>query len=424
MSLEDIIKKVNKKFKKEVAVRGIKDVKIERIPFSSPRLNWQTYGGIPRNRLIEFAGAEGSGKTTTALDIIYNAQKVFEKEWEDEIIQLRIDLDSKLNKTDKTTKTQRLNLLEARGPRQIAYFDIEGTLEVEWAAKFKVDVDNLVLFRLQEQTAEEILDIVLEVIRDGDVGLIVIDSIAVLVPQMVFDESLEQKSYGGNSAVITQFVNRAVPLCGSKECTCILINQVREDLANQYVQYKTPGGKALKHQSSLRIMFKADAPVNELGVEQKKSYANPQGNIILTHILKTKVCKPDRRISYYTINYDNGVDIGADLFEIGLYLGFIQGVGWYTFVNKSTGEYYTDSEGNLLKIQGKENVLEYFRDNPEFRDLLLNAVNEEIKSGFVPTNEDIDEFDNEEENFEDEHPEIFETAGETSSEILTWEDPA
>lgn len=420
MSLDEIIKKVNKKYKKQLAVRGIKDIKIHRIPFSSPRLNWQTYGGIPRNRLIEFAGAEGSGKTTTALDIIYNAQKVFQKEWEEEIIQLKIDLESKLNKSDKAAKTERLNLLESRGPKQIAYFDVEGTLEVDWASKFKVDVDNLALFRLQEQTAEEILDVVLEVIEDGDAGLVVIDSIAVLVPQMVHGESLEQKSYGGNSGVITQFVNRAVPLCAGNDCTCILINQVREDLANQYVQYKTPGGKALKHQSSLRIMFKADAPVNDIGIEQKKSYANPQGNIILTQILKTKVCKPDRRISYYTLNYERGVDIGADLFEIGLSLGFIVGTGWYTFLNKSTGEYYTDSEGEILKIQGKENVLYYFRENPDFQNLILEQVNNEIKNGYVPEVNDYDD-ENDTEESEIEYSEVFQAAGETGCGIFTRE---
>ena len=85
MNLADGLSKVNKEFKKELAIKGIGDIKINRIPFTSPRLNYETYGGIPRGRITMFAGKESSGKSTTALDSVKNAQIVFRKEWEDEM---------------------------------------------------------------------------------------------------------------------------------------------------------------------------------------------------------------------------------------------------------------------------------------------------------------------------------------------------
>ena len=86
--LEDILKGINKDFKKELAVKGIGEFKIKRIPFTSPRLNYETYGGIPRGRISMFAGKESSGKSTTALDIVKNAQILFKKEYNEEVNQL------------------------------------------------------------------------------------------------------------------------------------------------------------------------------------------------------------------------------------------------------------------------------------------------------------------------------------------------
>ena len=86
--LDILIKDFNKQYKEEIAARGIPRIKIQKIPFSSPRANYMLYGGIPRGRIVEFAGEENGGKTTTALDIVANAQKLFQEEWENEITEL------------------------------------------------------------------------------------------------------------------------------------------------------------------------------------------------------------------------------------------------------------------------------------------------------------------------------------------------
>ena len=88
-NLDDLFKQMNKEFKKELAIKGIGELKIKRIPFTSPRLNYETYGGIPRGRISMFAGKESSGKSTTALDIVKNAQTLFTKEWTDEVNELQ-----------------------------------------------------------------------------------------------------------------------------------------------------------------------------------------------------------------------------------------------------------------------------------------------------------------------------------------------
>ena len=102
MSLEDILSKINKDFKKELAIKGIGEIKIKKIPFTSPRLNYETYGGIPRGRISMFAGKESSGKSTTALDIVKNGQITFYNEWNDEINECKTFIE--VNESKKSYK--------------------------------------------------------------------------------------------------------------------------------------------------------------------------------------------------------------------------------------------------------------------------------------------------------------------------------
>ena len=125
MGLADVVKAINKEFKKELAIKGISELKINRIPFTSPRLNYETYGGIPRGRISMFAGKESSGKTTTALDIVKNAQLLFKKEWEDEINECNAFIEEngskKSYKSEVDEKKERVKYLEKRGPLNIVY---------------------------------------------------------------------------------------------------------------------------------------------------------------------------------------------------------------------------------------------------------------------------------------------------------------
>ena len=367
MNLSDVLSKVNKEFKKELAIKGIGDIKINRIPFTSPRLNYETYGGIPRGRITMFAGKESSGKSTTALDSVKNAQIVFRKEWEDEINEctafIQENESKRSYKSQVDEKKQRLAYLQKRGPLNIVYFDAEGTIDSDWARKLGVDVDNVWLVRLHTQTAEQFLDQVMRVVRDADdVGMVVIDSIAVLVPQLVHGESFEQKSMGGNAKVVTDFCNEVCPILGEKDIACIIINQARDDFSNPYADFKIPCGNGLKLASSLILTFQKGKLLDAAGNEQKQSFETPQGNIVWVRIQKTKICKPDRRVGFYTLSYDYGVDVVADLIPMAVELGVIKKAGaWFSYNDEKLG-------------QGRDKARDYLNANPELLSEIENIV--------------------------------------------------
>ena len=382
MGLDDIIAKVNKQYKQQLAVKGVGDFVIKRIPFTSPRLNYETYGGIPRGRISMFVGAESSGKTTTSLDSIKNAQKLFEKEWAEELVQLQEKLEQpKLTKTEKSELDERIKYLNKRGPLKIVYFDAEGTIDADWCSKLGVDINNVYIFRLHQQTAEQFLQQVLDVADSDDVGLIVIDSIAGLVPQQIYEESLEKKNMGGNASVITMFVNKVIPKLCEHNITCIIINQIRGDFTNPYAEFSIPGGHALKHHCSLILAFKKGAFIDESGEEQKKSYETPQGNIVLVHVNKTKVFKPDRRVGFYTLSYDHGIDVVLDLFDVAVTYDIIAKAGsWFTIINPDTKEALLDGDGEMIKFQGKANMISFLRENPEVFEFIYDYINSRVSN--------------------------------------------
>ena len=136
-NLDVLLKNLNKKMKVGNIQIGVEFQEIEKIPFSSCRLNYMTYGGLPTGRIAEFSGAEGSGKTTTALDIVGQCQKKF---------------------PDK----------------KVLFIDIESTFDSSWALKMGVDIENLVLFRPDSQGAEEVFQIMLDIMDTGDISLVVL----------------------------------------------------------------------------------------------------------------------------------------------------------------------------------------------------------------------------------------------------------
>ena len=390
--LDDIIKQINKEFKKELAIKGIGQLVLKRIPFTSPRLNYITYGGIPRGRITMFAGRESSGKSTTALDIVKNAQLTFKQEYEQEVQELSnkifnfnnilTDKESPKAKKEQARKElpelqQRLTYLQKRGILNVVYFDAEGTIDADWAEKIGVDIDQVYLIRLHTQTAEQFLDQVMKVVRDtDDVGLVVIDSIAVLVPQLVHGQSFEQKSMGGNSKVVTDFCNEVCPILGEKDIACVIINQARDDFKNPYADFSIPCGNGLKLASSLILTFQKGSLLDESGNEQKKSYDRPQGNLVWVRIQKTKIFKPDRRVGFYTLNYDYGVDVVADLLPLAVEYGLIKKAGsWFSVINQTTGQVELDENGNEIKLQGQVNMMQYIREHEYLLEYIYEFIN-------------------------------------------------
>ena len=373
--LDTLIKDFNKQYKEEIAARGIPLIQTQKIPFSSPRANYMLYGGLPRGRIIEFAGEENGGKTTTALDIVANAQPLFDEEWEQEIK----DLES----IDKRKKEQqaRLDYLKARGPKQVLYADCENTLDEDWARNLGVDTDKMVLLKPQSQTAEQIFEMLLQMMETDEVGLVVIDSLGVMLSAQAYEKTMEEKTYGGIAAALTLFSKKAELLCSKYNCTLIGINQMRENMNSPYGGMITTGGKGWKHNCSVRLMFQKGAYIDERGNEIKRSAETPAGNQVLINVAKTKVCKPDRRVGYYTLNYETGIDKIADTIEVALKYGIINQAGaWFNFVDIETGEIITDEEGEIIKVQGKPNLIEYLQNDAHLYNEISEKVSELISA--------------------------------------------
>lgn len=374
--LDILVKEINKEFKEDIVSKGIPQRNFARIPFSSPLINYMTYGGIPRGRIIEFAGEENGGKTTTALDIVANAQKLFQKEYDEEYDWLNSGLGEKLSKED----ANRLNYLKERGIKRVVYCDCENTLDVEWATKLGVETDNMILLKPMSQSAEQIFEMLLQMIETDEVGLVVIDSLGVMLSQQAYEKEMTEKTYGGIAAALTLFSKKAEMLCTKYDCTLIGINQIREDMSG-YNRIITTGGKGWKHNCSLRLVFRKGDYIDDKGNSLKRSSTNPTGNLVEAAIEKTKVCKPDRRNGYYTLNYTYGVDAIADTIELACYYDIIQKAGaWFSVVDTETGEVMQDGDKEL-KFQGKPALLEYIREDEDFRSWLLGKVNRRLVNG-------------------------------------------
>lgn len=342
--LDSLIKQINKDYKEEIAFNGNDAAlrKYELVPFSSPRLNYMLYGGLPMGRMIEFAGAERSGKTTTALDMVKQCQIKFEEE-------------AKKNKTEK---------------RRVCFVDAENTFDVDWATKLGVKVKDLLLIKPQEQYAEQIFEIMRNVIETGEVGLIVLDSVAQLVSKSAFEEDIEKKQYGGIAMSLTKFCNIVVPLLGKYNCMCIMINQVREDLNNPYNEFITPGGRGFKHNCSVRLMFQQGNFIDVNNKELTRGAENPSGNLVKVKIEKSKVCRSDRRVGFYTLNYLNGIDYISDTIDVLMQLGAIlQRGSYYDIINPETGEVLYEE-----KIQGKPNLIKVIKENKDLYKKLESLI--------------------------------------------------
>lgn len=375
---EELFKEFNKKYKAELFTVGTVIHNCSRIPFSSPRANYMLYGGIPRGRITEFAGEEGSGKTTTALDIAGNAQKLFNEEW-----QSKID---ELESKDKLTKEQSTTLLELRevGPKKVLWVDCENTFDDVWSAKLGVDVPSLYYMAPDSQSAEEIFDMVNQLIEAGEIGLVVIDSLGMMVSQQEMEKDIEESTYGGISRALTKFSKKVELACAKTNCALIGINQVRDNLNAGYggPSYVTPGGKCWKHVCSVRLMFRQGTPFDESFKDVKKSYENPYGHRVQINVAKTKVCKPDRKLGFYTLTYEDGIEPFVDIVDIAISKDVIhKSGGWFTFIDIDSGEIICrqDEDGNLqeVKVQGQANIIPFLKqeENKDICEMVEKYVN-------------------------------------------------
>lgn len=327
--MDALMKEINKEFKGDILHRGLAVFDYERIPFTSPRLNYMTYGGIPRGKLIEFFGEEHGGKTTTALDIVANYQQMD----------------------------------DAKG---IVYADLENTLDSVWATKLGVDFerDNIWVMNPTNQGAETIFEKILQMIDTGEIGLVVIDSLGVMVSNQALDKSVEEKTYGGIAMALTNFSKKAEMLCHKHKCTIIGINQMRDDLNSMYGGQTTTGGKAWKHNCSVRLEFRRGRFFDDKYKEISRNSENPVGNYVQVAMAKNKTCPPKRHTGFYTLRYEIGIDYLYDLVEVAIKYGIIEKAGaWFSIIDAETGEL-------ISKLQGQSAVYN-FLEAEEHMDVLM-----------------------------------------------------
>lgn len=357
MGLTDVLKNISKKYGDSVVKVGVEELSVDgMLSLGSPSFDYCVYGGVPEGRIIELSGAEGSGKTTTAFMIAASYQKA----------EIERNPDN---------------------PRAIILLDNEGTADPVWAKKLGYDMDadapvRTVIIRPEAQSAEEIFDMALEMLKTGEVGLLIFDSIATLVPMQIANESMEKKQMGGISGSLTRFANTAIGLLRKYKATLVAINQVRENLSGYGDFLMTPGGRAWKHACSMRLMFKRGEFFDDEGAKLTTKAESPAGHIIEVAVLKTKVCKWDRKVGYMHLNYVRGVDILEDTIDVALHFGYIMNAsaGWYVVMNPDyEGAAMFDDNGKPIKVQGRKKLKAYFEEHKDVWKKLYTKIYERLE---------------------------------------------
>lgn len=360
-SLNEVLKGISKKYGEGVAKFGADDLTVDgMLSLGSPMLDYCLYGGIPEGRIIELSGAEGSGKTTTSFLIAASYCRE----------ELKRNPDN---------------------PRSIIFLDNEGTLDPTWASVFGYNLEEdapvrTIVIRPEGQNAEEIFDMALDFLRTGEVGLLIFDSIATLVPAQIADESMEKYQMGGISKSLTRFANTALGLLRKYKATLVAINQVRENMSGYGSSLMTPGGRSWKHACSSRLMFKRGDFFDEDGNILKTTAESPAGHVVNVAVLKTKTSKWDRKAGSYRLHYTKGVDILSDTIETALHFGLIDNSvqGTFKIIDPTTGEVKRDADGNEIKIRGKKNVTTYFNEHKDEWKALYDEVYDRIKQKESP----------------------------------------
>ena len=279
--------------------------KVQAIPSGSLALDLALgIGGIPRGRITEIFGPESSGKTTLAQHIIAEAQKL---------------------------------------GGTVAYIDAEHALDPNYAANCGVNVDDLLIS--QPDTGEQALEITEALVRSGAVDVIVVDSVAALVPQAEIEGEMGDAHVGLQARLMSQALRKLAAAIGKSGTAVIFINQLREKVGIVFGNPEvTPGGRALKFYSSVRIDLRR--------VEAIKQGDKTIGSLVRAKVVKNKIAPPFR-IAQFDIMFDHGISKEGNILDLGVELGLV----------KKTGAFF--SYGDIRLGQGRENAKHYLNQNPE-----------------------------------------------------------
>lgn len=322
--LDDVLHEIEKEYGKG-AVMKLGDraaVDVEPIPSGSLLLDEALgIGGYPKGRIIEIFGPESSGKTTLALHAIAQVQKM--------------------------------------GGRA-AFIDAENAIDPIYARNLGVNIDELILS--QPDSGEQGLNIMLMLIESGAVDLVVVDSVAALVPQVELDGEMGDQQVGSQARMMSKAMRKLAGIMNHNECTAIFINQLREKVGIVYGNPETtPGGRALKFYSSVRIdIRKADVIKNGTDIV---------GNKVRVKVVKNKVAPPFKQ-AVLEIVYGEGISYISELLDLCVDRNIVKKSGaWYSFEGEKIG-------------QGKEAAKQYIKQNPEFQtqlEALLKDAMEEVQ---------------------------------------------
>ena len=322
-ALEQVLTQIEKQYGKGAIMKlgdDVKDMAIEVIPTGCLSLDIALgTGGVPRGRIIEIYGPESSGKTTVALHII--------------------------------AQTQKLGGIAA-------FIDAEHALDPSYAANLGVDLDNL--YVSQPDTGEQALDITDSLVRSGAVDLIVIDSVAALTPKAEIEGDMGDSHVGLQARLMSQALRKLTAITNKSKTCVVFINLLREKVGVMFGNPEvTAGGKALKFYASVRIdVRKADA---------LKEGGEAYGNHTKAKIVKNKVAPPFKTAEFDII-YGKGISNEGCILDLGVDYGFIQKSGaWYSY----NGEKFA---------QGRDKAVDYLANNPEIRDEVRAKIMEAFQN--------------------------------------------
>lgn len=393
-SYKDIINKKKKEWDCPGLMDGAHADRGQKIPFSSPLMNWCTYGGIPRNKITEFFGDPGGGKTTTAVDICKNAIRLFTEEYEAKVADLR----AKISNGKKEYAGPLEDLLD-QGPKKCFYLDLEHAFNEAWSNKLGIDNDTIEIMQPPDVAAENILQTLQDIIETGEIGLVVLDSIPSLVTQAELDKKYGERTVSALAGLLTIFLRKIVSVLTRYECTMLVINQTRDNMDNPYV-VNTPGGRAPKFYASLRMYFRLGAPVDFLGNELPASTENPAGYLVNAKIVKQKSAPFDRKLGSYYLMTQTGLRPDFDYAKLAVNkYGIIHKSGaWFTVCDPETGEILENDAGAPIKLNGMAKVYEYLQANSEYYNkvvkYILNDINgDETSEADCDTLSDVQEDD-------------------------------
>lgn len=339
-ALEMAMSQIEKQFGKGSVMKlgEFKEMEVEAIPTGALSLDMALgIGGVPRGRIIEVFGPESSGKTTLALHVVAEAQKM---------------------------------------GGEAAFIDAEHALDPVYAKKLGVDIDNLIVS--QPDTGEQALEITESLVRSGALDVIVVDSVAALVPKAEIDGDMGDSHMGLQARLMSQALRKLAGAINKSKTVLIFINQLREKIGVMFGNPETTtGGRALKFYASVRLDIRK--------IENIKQDGEVKGNRVRVKVIKNKVAPPFREAEFDVV-YGEGISKAGNILDMAVNMDIIEKSGsWFSYKGERIG-------------QGRENVKTILQENPEMLAEVEEKVRANFKKGFEESlGEEIPEVDDDEE---------------------------